>query len=117
MATAAVKARTTDGAAWVAEWNLAQGETGDSESFVWAADKTIQVFGTFGGATVVLEGSCQNTPTNWEGLTDPQGVAISGTAAMLASITEIVAHARPRVVGGDVTTAVTCVLLMRGTNK
>jgi len=118
MSTAAVKTRTVDGAAWVAQWDLVQSETGDAESFVWSADKTVQVFGTFGGATVVWEGSCLAlTPTDWQGLSDPQGVALSSATAYLASVSEVVTHIRPRVIGGDGSTALTCALLMRATNK
>jgi len=45
------------------------------------ADGSVQVIGTFGGATVTLQGS--NDGTNWVTLTDDQGVAITFTTAGL----------------------------------
>jgi len=76
------------------------------------ADRTLHVFGTFGGATVVLDGSL-NGGTNSEILNDPQGNPISKTAAAIEAVLEVVSAIRPRlsVVGAGAT--ITCILYMR----
>ena len=43
------------------------------------SDRSVQIEGTFASATVVLKGS--NDGTNYQNLTDPQGNAISKSAA------------------------------------
>lgn len=78
---------------------------GDPESLVQAADRTVQVTGTFGGATVVIEGSniaVPNLATNddWFQLTTPAGTNVSFTSAGGALIAENPLHIRPRVSGG-----------------
>lgn len=67
-------------------------------------DRSIQILGTFGAAaTVVWEGSIDGT--TWATLTDPQGNAISKTAAGLEHCVEQVLYARPSLAsGGDVDT-------------
>ena len=62
------------------------------------SDRSIAFEGTFGGATVVLEGS--NDGTNYHTLSSPDGVAISYTAATLKEVLEICAYIRPRTSGG-----------------
>lgn len=59
------------------------------------ADMTVQVLGTFGGATVALEGSLDGGAT-YAPLTDPQGNAISKTAAALEGVSEAVPRFRAR---------------------
>lgn len=61
-------------------------------------DRSFQVAGTFGGATVVIEGS--NDGTNYFTLHDPFANALSFTAAALAEVTEMALFMRPRVIGG-----------------
>lgn len=71
-------------------------------------DKTIHLFGTFGGATVVLQGSndprCLLDPTgstaDWQTLRDPGGTALSMTAATLKSVLELPRFIRPQTSGG-----------------
>lgn len=75
-------------------------------------DRSVQVTGTFGsGGTVVIEGS--NDGTNYQTLTDPQGNALSVTAARLKQISELTRFIRPRVTGGDGTTNLTVTMLIR----
>jgi len=67
-------------------------------------DMSVQVIGTFGvGGTVIMEGS-NDGGTTYFALVDPQGNAISFTAAGGEQIAEAVKAIRPRVTGGDVTT-------------
>lgn len=78
------------------------GGTHGGLNIVRLADKTVQFVGTFGGATVALQGS--NDGVNWESLTDPQGNAISKTSAALETVTENTLFIRPLVSGGGGTT-------------
>lgn len=75
------------------------------------ADRSVQITGTFDGATVIFEGS--NDGTNFRTLTDPQGNDISKTAAALEQITELVLNVRPRVTGAGALTDITVILLAR----
>lgn len=62
------------------------------------ADRSVQVEGTFGGATVLIEGSLDGA--NFRTLTDALGSPLSFTAAGLKYITEPVAYVRPRLTAG-----------------
>lgn len=64
------------------------------EMVEWA-DRSVQVVGTFNGGTVVIEGS--NDGQNWVTLTDPQGNAITKTAAFIEQLLEVTRFVRPRV--------------------
>jgi len=59
---------------------------------------SIQVTGTFGGSTVVLQGSNDNT--NFVDLNDTNGTAISLTAAGAAEFSTAMAYIRPSASGG-----------------
>jgi hypothetical protein len=64
-------------------------------------DRSVQVIGDFGtGGTLVIEGS-NDGGTTYATLTDPQGNALSFTAAGLEAITEMVGHIRPRLSAGS----------------
>ena len=82
---------------------LGQDEQGDSFLLSSFADRSAQVSGVFGGATVVIEGS--NNDTTYHTLTDPQGNLLSFTTPGLELVMELVSSIRPRVVGGDGTTS------------
>lgn len=72
--------------------------------------KSIQFEGTFGvGGTIVWEGS--NDGTNYRALTDPQGNAISKTAAGIEQCEEVTRYVRPHVTGGDGTTSLTATMV------
>lgn len=96
-----------------AAWVLATGDTGVEVGFADFADRSVQVSGTFGGATITLEGS--NNGTDWVGLRDPQGVAISFTAAGLKQVLESTLLVRPVITGGAAS-SVNVTLLMRLTS-
>jgi len=81
---------------------LLQGDDGAPLSMPDFADKTIQVLGTLGGATVNIEGSLDGV--TWSLLTSPQGDVLAFTAADLSAVTELVTHIRPNISGGDGTT-------------
>lgn len=68
------------------------------------ADKSIQVTGTFGaGGTLLIQGSNDGGAT-WATLADPNGNALSITAAKIETILENVQLIRPFVSAGDGTT-------------
>lgn len=75
-------------------------ETGDF------ADFTVQIGGTFGtGGSVTFEGS--NDGTTWLALTDPQGNAVTKTAAAIEVCEEAPRYVRPNCTAGDGTTDIT----------
>jgi hypothetical protein len=86
-------------------------DTGDPVALPNRADRSVQVTGTFGGGTIVIEGSLDGT--NYVTLTDPQGNSLSKTAAFLEAISEAVRYIRPRVTAGDGTTSLVCTILFR----
>jgi hypothetical protein len=97
----------------VRKWTplTAANNVGDAYEWPWGADKSVQVAGTFGGATIVIQGS--NDGTNYHTLTDPQGNAVSFTVAGIEAITENTRYIRPSLSGGDGTTSLTVTLLCR----
>jgi hypothetical protein len=103
--------------ALVLEWTgLLQGDDGDWRLLGHYNDKSLHVYGTFGvGATITFEGSNEDSPTagNSVGLTDPTQAAISFTAKGLKQVLENPLYVRPKVTGGDGTTALTVRLVCR----
>ena len=72
--------------------------------------RCVSITGTFGGATVTLQGS--NDGTNYFTLTDQQTVAISKTAAALEQVNELPLLVKPVVTGGDGTTDIDVIITM-----
>lgn len=62
-------------------------------------DKTVSVTGTFDSATVILQGSNDNS--NWFTLNDVYGNALSFTAAAMAVVSENPKYIRPNTSGGS----------------
>lgn len=95
------------------EWLLlANGDDGQAVEGADWADRTVQFDGTFGaGGSITLLGS--NDGTNYFALTDPQGGAITKTAAGLEVIEEGPRYIKPSVTAGDGTTALNCRLWTR----
>lgn len=86
--------------ATICRWpNLTTGDTGTPMPHSQYTDKSVQVVGTFGGATVVIQGS-NDDGVNWTTLTDPQGNALSFSAAGLEMVSEATGLIRPSVSGG-----------------
>lgn len=77
---------------------LATGDDGAPVELPGYADRSVQVDGTFGGATVAIQVS--NTGSTWFPATDPQGNAISFTAGGLEQLEEVARHTRCVVTGG-----------------
>lgn len=90
-------------------WTALTGtDTGQAEAAPQYPFKTVQVFGTFGGGTVVIEGS-NDGGTTYTTLTDPQGNALSFTAAGVEKVQENTQLIRPRATVG--VTTITVVLV------
>lgn len=102
-----------DDSAVLITWSgLQQGDEGEPVQRVKYADRSAQVFGTFGaGGSVAIEGS--NAGDQYATLNRMQGVAASFTSAGVAQILENTTHIRPKVTGGDGTTDLTVALLIR----
>ena len=64
------------------------------------ADRCVQIYGTFGAATIVVNGSNVADASNMLPLTDPQGNAISKTTAAIEAITENALFIQPTHSGG-----------------
>ena len=68
-------------------------------SMPWAARAAFQVFGTFGGATVAIQGS--NDGTNWDGAEKINGAtALSFTTSGIGGSSVIPRFIRPLLTGG-----------------
>lgn len=84
---------------YVVQWPaMGNGDTGTAVAMSGGSDRSVQIAGTFGGATVVLEGS--NDGTNYATLTDPQGNAISKTTAAIEAVSELTRYVRAVTTGG-----------------
>lgn len=78
---------------------------------VGSGDRCFQATGTFGaGGTIILEGSLDGS--NWFGLKDPAGAAISLTAAGIRQVLENPRFLRPRVTAGT-GVSITAMLFVR----
>ena len=81
------------------------------------SDKTLQIFGSFtGGAVVSIEGSndprAKDDPASavWWTVLNAQGNALSVSSAGGHLILDNPIYIRPKVVGGDISTAITAIL-------
>lgn len=93
-------------------WNaLRQSDTGGVVEWARLADRSVHIYGTWGGASVVMEGS--NDGSNMCQLENLKGLPISVSANALFGILQLCCHIQPRVVGGDGTTNLTAILLSR----
>lgn len=96
----------------VTTWSaLLAGDDGEPVRLAVFSDRSVQVSGTFGGASVTIGGS--NDGVTYHALTDTAGDALSVTAACLKQIVELPIWIKPRIFGGDGTTNLTVVLAGR----
>lgn len=79
--------------------------------FVDYADRTVSVDGTFGSATIAIQGSADGS--NWASLTNPIGAPIALTAASSTIISEVPLKTRPVLTGGAGSTINVTVVLRR----
>jgi hypothetical protein len=85
----------------VATWTplAAAGDVGQALQRTDLSDRSVQVTGTFAGATLVFEGS--NDGVNFFPLSNPAGSALSFTSAGLMQMTTATAWVRPHVSAGS----------------
>ena len=109
--------RTTNGDRDLVTWETltsanAAGTVYESDGLRMAV-ATFQAFGTFDGATLVLQGS--NDGTNWVTIVDSSTTSpISLTAAGYAEISTAFAYIRPSTSGGGGSQDIDCILVARG---
>lgn len=93
--------------------NLTTDDTGAPIEMAAFADRSIQMTGTFDGATVAMQGS-NDGGTTWVTLKDPFGNDLTFTAAGLRTIVDLAYHVRPAVtVNGAGGCDVNAYLIMR----
>lgn len=86
------------------QWLLSQNANGSAETpDTSMAVASVQMAGTFGGATASVEVS--NDGVNWVPLEDREGNVVSATAAAFFEISTGAAHVRAKATGGNGTTA------------
>lgn len=88
-------------------WSLGNADTGVPSAISRWADRTVHVTGTFGGATVTMQGSNDNT--NWATLNDTSGSALTFTATGMKLIGENPIYIRAITAGGAGTAVVVVV--------
>lgn len=103
----------TKGVVQVLWTGLLNTDTGSWYTAPAHADRSLQVYGTFGGATLTVQGTNETgTPSNAATLNDPSSTALTVTAAKIEAILEPTVQIRPSVAGGDGTTTLTMILLV-----
>ena len=96
----------------VTTWSsMAASDDGQAVRLAVYSDRSIQVTGTFGGATVTIGGS--NDGVTYFALTDTGGSQLVLTEAALKQIVELPVFIKPRITGGDGTTSVNVILAGR----
>jgi len=90
---------------------LAANDDGDPVRLAVYSDRSIQVAGVFGGASVTIGGS--NDGTNYHALTDTSGNPMILSSAAFKQIVELPVFIKPKVFGGDVTTNLTVTMAGR----
>lgn len=93
----------------VTTWaGLSANDDGEPVRLAVYSDRSIQVSGAFGGASVTIGGS--NDGETYHALTDTSGEPLTLTAGALKQIVELPVFLKPRVFGGDGTTNLKVVL-------
>lgn len=91
------------------QWkNIAAGDTCvEYVGFSDYSDRSVQIEGSFGGATISIEGS--NDGANYQVLNDPFGTLLTASSPKLRQVLEYVWKMRPAISGGagvDVTVTI-----------
>ena len=117
MATVAFTRAEAAGGCYRYTWaGLTPGDVGVPVSAPGAADRSVHVFGTLGGASVVIEASNEDAASvsDYETLHDAQGTPLSLSSAGIYFVAENGNLVRPRISGGS-GSSVTVILLARNT--
>lgn len=93
----------------VTTWQpMAQGDEGEPVRLAVFSDRSVQVTGEFGGASITIGGS--NDGVNYHALTDTGGNPLTLTAPALKQIVELPVWLKPRVFGGSGSTNLSVIL-------
>ncbi len=112
MATIISEVETTPTGGVSVTWTgLAQGDEGAAVDYENYADRTVQVVGTFNGASVQLVGSLDGE--NYAVLTDQRGDEINTSVADIKLVSEATRFVKPVVVGGGAGTSVDVIMFLR----
>lgn len=96
----------------VTTWSpMAADDDGEPVRLAVYSDRSIQIAGTFGGASVTIGGS--NDGVNYHALTSTDGEPLTLTAAVLKQIVELPIFIKPRIFGGNGTTNLSVILAGR----
>lgn len=96
----------------ISTWGpMAAGDVATPVNLREYSDRSIQVSGTFGGATIAIQGSIDGV--EWGTLGNAQGDPLSFTSGRIEAVAELVAFIKPVITGGDGTTAITVSLIAR----
>ena len=96
----------------VSTWDgLRADDDGEPVRLAVYADRSVQVVGTFGGASVTIGGS--NDGVHYTALRDVNGDPLTLTQAALRTIVDLPIFIKPRVFGGDGTTNIKVILAGR----
>lgn len=99
MATILTQVLINDGQQWEVVWPaMGNADTGVPATLYQYPDKTLTVSGTFGGATVTIQGSADGA--NWTTLNDFLGNPLVYTAAAIALIAQNPNYVRAITSGG-----------------
>jgi hypothetical protein len=87
-------------------------DEGQGAGYSGSGDRSVQVTGTFGaGGTLTVEGTIDGTV--WATLNEPDGTALTFSAAGIKAVLEHVVAIRPHVTAGDGTTDLDVSLVVR----
>lgn len=101
--------------AWLITWaSIGDSDTCTAVAMPEGNEKSVQISGTFNSATIVFQGS--NNGSDYATLTDPQGNAISKTAAAIEAVSEHTRYIKPATSGGT-SSAVTVTVLVKGQTR
>lgn len=121
MPTRTATYRTLANGALQIEWTgLLNGDNGDGVELPWMADKTVEVFGTFGaGGSVSVKGTNRDTitPASDAALNNPQGTALALTTVGCKAILENPRFIYPHATAGDGSTSLTCRIISKPAYK
>ena len=82
-----------------ARWTFSVDGSGDADSSIGAADRSIHVFGDFGSGTLTMQGSNDPLKVDWATLHDTAGAEIVVTTDVLAMIAENPEFIRAKLTG------------------
>lgn len=96
----------------VTTWSgLASNDDGDPVRLAVFSDRSVQVVGEFGGASITIGGS--NDGVTYHALTDTAGAPLTLAGAALRQIVELPVWIKPKVFGGSGSTSLTVIMAGR----